>query len=118
MPPMPGFSPEGDYRSSSPSEIRAATSRSFRSGSDQRAYQARAIISSDMATPFDLGERAHLPRTTLKLAPEEHQFIFTTHHAVCDGWSLALCFMSSHRSIRTRGRQILRFRAVISFRLC
>lgn len=51
----------------------------------EAAVKARLRMEGD--TPFDL-TRAPLLRTTLlRLAADEHAFLFTVHHLVSDGWS-------------------------------
>jgi acyl transferase domain-containing protein len=46
------------------------------------------VLDADARTPFDLvngpAVRAHL----VKLASNEHAFMITAHHIVCDGWSI------------------------------
>ncbi|MBL9168126.1 MAG: amino acid adenylation domain-containing protein [Verrucomicrobiales bacterium] len=59
---------------------------------DQQAAQIESIIADDMATPFDLVRGPMFRMQLLKLGSEQHQFLFTTHHAVCDGWSFGVVF--------------------------
>ncbi len=87
------FSATGDYQEFAPE---AEISMPLRDLSgllpEQRANQVEAIISSDMACPFDLVKGPVLRVQMLKLAEDEHQFVFTTHHAVCDGYSFGVVF--------------------------
>jgi amino acid adenylation domain-containing protein len=60
-------------------------------GEQSSAEQEQAVselIESEARTPFDLAHgplvRAHL----LRLSPQEHAFILTAHHIICDGWSV------------------------------
>ncbi|MEO6990216.1 MAG: amino acid adenylation domain-containing protein [Candidatus Baltobacteraceae bacterium] len=54
----------------------------------QREADFCAIVAEDARTAFDLSNgplvRGHLVRLTL----DEHAFVFTAHHIVCDGWSM------------------------------
>ncbi len=50
--------------------------------------QSRArIVSDDSRTPFDVSQGPLLRIKLLRLAPDEHSVLFTSHHIVCDGWS-------------------------------
>ena len=57
---------------------------------DVTAQQARlaAFIKEDAHTPFDLAKGPMFRMTLIKLASDSHDFIFTAHHVVCDGWSI------------------------------
>lgn len=53
----------------------------------ERAARLDAIIHDDACQPFDL-EKGPLVRVKLiRLEPDLHSLLFTTHHIVCDGWS-------------------------------
>lgn len=55
---------------------------------DERRRQATQLAVEDAQTPFDL-TREPLFRTTLfRLEVEEHILLLTTHHFVCDDWSM------------------------------
>ena len=55
--------------------------------SDECAAELGRIIHDDAGRPFDL-EAGPLVRVQLiKLEPDLHTLLFTTHHIVCDGWS-------------------------------
>ncbi len=45
------------------------------------------IIGDDAALPFDLIEGPLVRATLVRLEPEYHALVFTSHHLVCDGWS-------------------------------
>jgi amino acid adenylation domain-containing protein len=46
------------------------------------------LCAAEQSRPFDL-TRGHLLRATLvRLGPEDHLALFTTHHLVSDGWSI------------------------------
>jgi amino acid adenylation domain-containing protein len=47
-----------------------------------------AFIREDARTPFDLANGPMFRASLLKLAPNSHDFVFTAHHVVCDGWSI------------------------------
>ncbi|HMD03267.1 MAG TPA: condensation domain-containing protein, partial [Candidatus Baltobacteraceae bacterium] len=46
------------------------------------------LIDSEARTPFDLGNGPLVRGHLVRLAPDEHAFVFTAHHIVCDGWSM------------------------------
>jgi amino acid adenylation domain-containing protein len=46
------------------------------------------LLASDARTPFDLVAGPVARGRLVRLAPDEHAFIFTAHHIVCDGWSI------------------------------
>ena len=58
----------------------------------QRELQVEILLANDLAQPFDLVHGPVIRLQLLKLAANQHQFIFTTHHAVCDGWSFGVIF--------------------------
>jgi amino acid adenylation domain-containing protein len=59
---------------------------------EELTQQIQKIIAGDMATPFDLANGSMFRAQLLKLGRERFQFIFTTHHIVCDGWSFGVFF--------------------------
>ncbi|HEV2147889.1 MAG TPA: amino acid adenylation domain-containing protein, partial [Longimicrobiaceae bacterium] len=48
---------------------------------------ARRLAREEAARPFDLGRDLLLRATLVRLRPEEHVLLLTTHHAAWDGWS-------------------------------
>lgn len=57
---------------------------------DARARNEADFLAADLAQRFDL-ETAPLMRVTLiRTAPEEHLLVWTRHHVLMDGWSMAL----------------------------
>jgi amino acid adenylation domain-containing protein len=57
---------------------------------DSAARQAKLdeLIKEDAHKPFDLATGPMFRMTLIKLASDSHDFIFTAHHVVCDGWSI------------------------------
>jgi amino acid adenylation domain-containing protein len=47
-----------------------------------------AFVKQDAHTPFDLAKGPMFRMSLVKLAPDQHDFVFTAHHVVCDGWSI------------------------------
>ena len=45
------------------------------------------IIDLEARTPFDLNHGPLVRARLIQLGAQEHHLVFTTHHAVCDGWS-------------------------------
>ena len=62
------------------------------SGLEAPARDARVaeLIQEEARLPFDLGRGPLWRARLLRLAPEQHVFLFTMHHIVCDRWSLGL----------------------------
>ncbi|TCP58032.1 non-ribosomal peptide synthase protein (TIGR01720 family)/amino acid adenylation domain-containing protein [Tumebacillus sp. BK434] len=56
----------------------------------EREAEAQRLIAVETATPFDLAQGPLLRTRLLKLAEDEHIFVFGTHHTVNDGWSRAV----------------------------
>ncbi|WP_432251757.1 non-ribosomal peptide synthetase [Streptomyces sp. HNM1019] len=54
-----------------------------------RRDEARRLAAQDAATPFDL-TTPPLRATLLRLGPEDHVWLLTLHHLICDGWSLTI----------------------------
>ncbi len=50
----------------------------------------KALIDEEARTPFDLTNGPLARGKLVKLAPGKHSLIFTAHHIVCDGWSMAI----------------------------
>ncbi len=58
--------------------------------SPERERRCAQLTAVEARTPFEL-ERAPLLRASvLRLAPQEHLALITTHHLVSDGWSLSV----------------------------
>jgi amino acid adenylation domain-containing protein len=46
------------------------------------------FIKEDAHKPFDLAKGPMFRMTLVKLGSDNHEFVFTAHHVVCDGWSI------------------------------
>ncbi len=57
---------------------------------DERDALARARAEALAAEPFDLSREPAFRATLLRLAPDHHQLLFATHHAMADGWSIGV----------------------------
>jgi amino acid adenylation domain-containing protein len=53
----------------------------------ERDDAVRRLIDEDAARPFNLLTGPLFRMNLVRLAPEEHLLLFTSHHIVCDGWS-------------------------------
>ena len=53
----------------------------------QRAKALSAAIGEDAKTPFDLSRGPLVRAQLMRVEPEIHWLLFTSHHIVCDGWS-------------------------------
>lgn len=45
------------------------------------------VVAHEARTPFDLGNGPLVRAALVRLAPERHALVLTSHHMVCDGWS-------------------------------
>jgi hypothetical protein len=51
-----------------------------------------ALVDAEAAAPFDLRHGPLIRVTLLTDGRQEHVFLITLHHIVCDGWSMAIIF--------------------------
>ncbi|HEY9850895.1 MAG TPA: condensation domain-containing protein, partial [Leptolyngbyaceae cyanobacterium] len=57
-----------------------------------REVKVKQIIQKISSRPFDLTQGALLRAILLKIKPNEHLFLVTMHHVLCDGWSMKIFF--------------------------
>jgi amino acid adenylation domain-containing protein len=55
-----------------------------------RESALRVLAAAEAARPFDLAAGPLLRCTLVRLADDEHALLFTMHHVVSDGWSMAI----------------------------
>lgn len=55
-----------------------------------RDERTRELARDEATRPFDLSRGPLLRTRLLRLAPEEHELVFTMHHIVSDGWSVGV----------------------------
>lgn len=58
------------------------------SGDSDPEARLQEILDGEARTPFDLVEGYLARAAIIKLAADQHVFVFTGHHIICDGWSL------------------------------
>src|SRR5262249_17433110 len=56
----------------------------------ERNQMADCLAMEEVNNRFDLAQGLVIRMKLLKLADEDHVFLFTLHHIVCDAWSLGL----------------------------
>jgi len=56
----------------------------------ERESKALVLCSEEAKKLFDLGSSPLLRATVLRFAEDRHILLLTTHHLVCDGWSMAV----------------------------
>jgi amino acid adenylation domain-containing protein len=82
------FSPTGELMRIAPEATFAYAVSDLSARPAETQAVLETLVDRDARTPFDLVNgpvaRGHLVR----LAPDSHAFIFTSHHIVCDGWSV------------------------------
>ena len=69
---------------------------------EQRLAAARALVDERVAAPFDLGRTPMWRAALIRVAPDDHLFLFHAHHMVCDGRSLGVLtreLAEVHRSL-------------------
>jgi hypothetical protein len=59
---------------------------------NEREAAARQISREEALLPFDLAKGPLVRAQLIRLAADEHVFLFTTHHIVSDGWSAGIFF--------------------------
>ncbi|HYH80140.1 MAG TPA: amino acid adenylation domain-containing protein, partial [Longimicrobium sp.] len=57
-----------------------------------RESEALRLAAEQGRTPFDLSQAPQMRACLLRLAPNDHVFVLTMHHIVCDGWSMRVLF--------------------------
>ena len=55
---------------------------------DEQQEQAERLAREEARRPFDLRRAPLLRVRLLQLSEQQHQFLFTMHHIVSDGWSM------------------------------
>jgi len=74
--------------------------------SPERNKKVTELLSEDARTPFELTRGPLLRIKLLRLEPEHHVVVFTSHHIVCDGWStnVILDELNQLYSVKVEGR--------------
>ncbi len=54
--------------------------------------RAKRCMLEEARRPFDLAKRPLLRATLIRLAEAQHLLLLTTHHIVCDGWSMGVFY--------------------------
>jgi hypothetical protein len=57
---------------------------------DRREQQVLRLARAEADRPFDLTQAPLLRVTMVRLAQQEQVVLFTMHHIICDGWSIAV----------------------------
>jgi amino acid adenylation domain-containing protein len=58
----------------------------------EREAEARRLIATEAAQPFDLETGPLFRRALVVLGPREHLALYTLHHIVSDGWSMGVLY--------------------------
>jgi amino acid adenylation domain-containing protein len=82
-----------------------------------RESELRRISAEDSRTPFDLTKGPLVRAEIVRLEPDYHALLFTSHHMVCDGWStnVLLDEFAQIYSAKVRGHEPV-LAAPLSFR--
>jgi amino acid adenylation domain-containing protein len=75
---------------------------------EERDATLERLKKEEASTPFDLATGPLLRTTLVTHAANRHTLLFTMHHVVCDGWSLAILLgeILVHYEARKRGEVI------------
>ena len=57
---------------------------------ESRRDRVQELIAEEAARQFDLANGPIMQATLLRLAEDHHIILFSTHHIVCDGWSVGV----------------------------
>jgi len=57
---------------------------------DEREARAQRMALEEANRPFDLAIGPLVRTTLLRLSAEDHLLLITTHHIICDGWSIGV----------------------------
>jgi amino acid adenylation domain-containing protein len=57
---------------------------------EERERELERIISATIAAPFELSDSPPLRVRLVRAAEQEHLLLFTLHHIIADGWSVAI----------------------------
>src|SRR5262249_20587380 len=58
----------------------------------EREAEALRLAQEEGRRPFDLTHGPLVRAELLRLGPDDHVFVLTMHHIVCDGWSMGVFF--------------------------
>lgn len=59
-------------------------------GQEQRLATARALVDERIRAPFDLGRAPMWRAVLIRIAPDDHLYLFVAHQLTFDGWSLGV----------------------------
>src|SRR6185369_15984594 len=59
---------------------------------EERERELQGLATKEATRPFNLEESPLLRARLVKLGPEQHVLLLTTHHIVFDGWSLGVFY--------------------------
>jgi amino acid adenylation domain-containing protein len=58
--------------------------------SADRQMKIKALITEEVTKPFDLVHGPLVRAKIIRLCEDQHHVLFTAHHIICDGWSMAI----------------------------
>jgi acyl transferase domain-containing protein/acetylornithine/succinyldiaminopimelate/putrescine aminotransferase len=102
------FSREGDFQCFEADGRLAFTDVDLTTlSAEEQKARIREIIKADASTPFQLSEGKLVRAQLLKLDRQNHIFIFTAHHIVCDGWSTNVLLQEIAEAYNTMKRRAI-----------
>ncbi|WP_315833218.1 non-ribosomal peptide synthase/polyketide synthase [Bradyrhizobium prioriisuperbiae] len=84
------FGQDGDQVEQIVQDPVAVAIRRVALGGDDREAQARRLVRSEAAEPFDLARGPLLRVALLALGEDDHILVVTLHHIIADGWSMGV----------------------------
>ena len=83
------FSPEGDFQQFAPTlNIDVPDEDLLELDEFRRVNRLAEILAEEARSPFSLTDGPLVRMRLIRVAPYEHHLLFTSHHIVCDGWSI------------------------------
>jgi len=71
----------------------------------QRDAEVDRLVTEQLRRPFDLTTTPGIRGTVARLDEDDHVFILSMHHIVCDGWSLGIVYRELGAIYRALSRQ-------------
>lgn len=76
-------------------------------GHSDREEKLRQLLIEEVEAPFDLEHGPLVRATIIKLEDQLFRILFTAHHIICDGWSMAIVLQDLGKIYRARIKGVL-----------
>jgi amino acid adenylation domain-containing protein len=82
------FRPDGDFQEFAPElKLQVPTEDFSNLDESRRADRLTELLEAEARVPFNLTAGPLVRVKLIRMGPDEHHVLFTSHHIVCDGWS-------------------------------